>query len=144
MAKDPIVLIQDAGSKIYGTAHNSILQIPGKDEWCIVYHRINRNYISQDPGIHRETCIDRLYFNEDGTIKRVVPTHRGVDPVDPEEMSGEQAPLAEGTASEVVATAYYTIGGACVGASLDGAPRGIYIVRHTLADKSVRVDKVIK
>ncbi len=144
VAKDPIVLIQDAGSKIYGTAHNSILQIPGKDEWYIVYHRINRNYISQDPGIHRETCIDRIYFNEDGTIKRVIPTHRGVDPVDPEVMSGVQAPLAEGSAAEVVATAYYTIGGVYAGTSLESAPRGIYIVRHTLADKSVRVDKVIK
>lgn len=144
VAKDPIVLIQDPGNKIYGTAHNSILQIPGKDEWYIVYHRINRSHLSQDPGIHRETCIDRLYFNEDGTIKRVVPSHFGVAPVDAEQMTGVDSPLDYGSEAEVVSTAYYTIGGAYVGASLAGAPRGIYIARRDLADKSVRVDKVIK
>ncbi len=32
-------------------------------------------------GTHRETTIDRLYFNEDGTIKKVVPTLESVDPL---------------------------------------------------------------
>ena len=73
VAKDPVILIQDPEKQIYGTAHNSVLQIPGKDEWYIVYHRINKNYMKRDmgPGFHREVCIDRMYFNEDGTIKRV-------------------------------------------------------------------------
>lgn len=80
VAKDPIVLIQDASQKIYGTAHNSVLQIPGKDEWYIVYHRINKNFIdrSKGPGWHREVCIDKMEFNPDGTIKRVIPTQQGV------------------------------------------------------------------
>ncbi len=81
VAEDPIVIIQDAKNKIYGTAHNSILQIPGKDEWYIVYHRINAKHIKDDPGTHREVCIDQLLFNEDGTIKRALPTHKGIDPV---------------------------------------------------------------
>ena len=73
VAKDPVILIQDPQNEIYGTAHNSVLQIPGKDEWYIVYHRINKNYMHPDmgPGFHREVCIDRMYFNEDGTIQRV-------------------------------------------------------------------------
>lgn len=73
VAKDPVILIQDPSKEIYGTAHNSVLQIPGKDEWYIVYHRINKNYMHRDmgPGFHRETCIDRMYFNEDGTIQKV-------------------------------------------------------------------------
>lgn len=77
VAKDPIVLIQDAKNEIYGPAHNSILNIPGSDEWYIVYHRINKNYLNKEsgPGYHREVCIDRLMFNEDGTIKRVIPTN---------------------------------------------------------------------
>jgi hypothetical protein len=29
-------------------------------------------------GYHREVCIDRLYFNEDGTIKEVQPTLTGI------------------------------------------------------------------
>lgn len=80
VADQPIVLMQDSGNEIYGTAHNSVLQIPGKDEWYIIYHRINKNYMARDkaPGIHREVCIDKMEFNKDGTIKRVTPTKQGV------------------------------------------------------------------
>ena len=78
VAKDPIVLIQDPQHEIYGTAHNSVIQKPGTDEWYIVYHRINKDYILHQPGVHREVCIDKMEFNADGTIKRVVPTHKGV------------------------------------------------------------------
>lgn len=74
IAKQPIVLIQNPEKEIYGPAHNSILQIPGKDKWYIVYHRINKNYLKNKPGIHREVCIDRLEFNKEGTIKQVIPT----------------------------------------------------------------------
>ena len=63
-----MVIKQKPSDKIYGTAHNSILQIPGKDEWYIVYHRINKNFIDRDPGIHREVCIDRLTFDKKGRI----------------------------------------------------------------------------
>lgn len=70
------ILMQDTGRKIYGTAHNSVINIPGTDEWRIVYHRINENFIDKDkkPGIHREVCIDRLLFNADGSIKPIKPT----------------------------------------------------------------------
>jgi beta-xylosidase len=80
VAKQPVILRQDAKREIYGPAHNSVLQIPGTDEWYIVYHRINKDHVErrQDPGVHREVCIDRMYFNEDGTIKPVKPTLRGV------------------------------------------------------------------
>ena len=77
VAREPIVLQQDRSKNIYGTAHNSVINIPGTDDWYIVYHRINRLFINADekPGIHREVCIDRLEFNADGTIKPVQPTH---------------------------------------------------------------------
>ena len=84
VAKDPIVLIQDAEKEIYGPAHNSVLQLPGRDEWYIVYHRINKNYLlptPNGPGFHRQVCIDRMEFNADGTIRRVQPTQEGVAPV---------------------------------------------------------------
>lgn len=74
VAKDPIVLIQDPQHEIYGTAHNSVIQKPGIDEWYIVYHRINKEYLHNQPGVHREVCIDKMEFNADGTIKRVTPT----------------------------------------------------------------------
>lgn len=74
---DPcIVIIQNPEKEIYGTGHNSVINIPGTDEWRIVYHRINKNFIERDkkPGIHREVCIDKMFFNPDGSIRQVVPT----------------------------------------------------------------------
>lgn len=81
VAQEPIVLIQDPEQEIYGTAHNSILQLPGRDEWYIVYHRINKGYLlptPNGPGFHRQVCIDRLTFRPDGTIIPVRPTAQGV------------------------------------------------------------------
>jgi len=79
IAANPIVIIQDPANKIYGTGHNSVLQIPGRDEWYIVYHRINAAYLNNNPGYHREVCIDKMEFNADGTIKQVKPTLTGVN-----------------------------------------------------------------
>ena len=45
-----------------------------KDRWIIVYHRINKEYLKHGPGWHREVCMDWMEFNEDGTIRQVVPT----------------------------------------------------------------------
>lgn len=75
VAKDPVILSQDPQHDIYGTAHNSVICVTGTDEWYIVYHRINKDYLHYQPGVHREVCIDRLLFNDDGTIKKVVPTN---------------------------------------------------------------------
>ena len=74
VADPSVILIQNPAKDIYGPAHNSILQVPGTDEWYIVYHRINKNYLKNGPGVHREVCLDRLEFNADGSIKQVVPT----------------------------------------------------------------------
>lgn len=74
VAEEPVVLIQNPEREIYGPAHNSVVRKPGTDEWYIVYHRINKGYLKNEPGVHREVCIDRMEFNADGTIKRVNPT----------------------------------------------------------------------
>ena len=81
VAEKPIVIIQNPEEEIYGTGHNSIVNVPGTDEWYIVYHRINKNYLSNGPGFHREVCIDRLTFAKDGTINQVQPTHTSIKPV---------------------------------------------------------------
>ena len=77
------VISQVPEKEIYGTAHNSILQIPGKDEWYIVYHRINKHFIRRElsPGTHREVCIDRLTFDKKGHIIPVTPTLNGPVPL---------------------------------------------------------------
>ena len=79
VAENPIILKQVPELGIYGTAHNSVLQIPGKDEWYIVYHRINKHFLHPDkgPGIHREVCIDRMFFDKKGNIIPVIPTLNG-------------------------------------------------------------------
>ncbi len=74
VAPQPVILSQNPEKGIYGPAHNSILQVPGKDKWFIVYHRINKEHLKDEPGTHREVCIDRLEFEKDGSIKRVMPT----------------------------------------------------------------------
>jgi beta-xylosidase len=80
VAEQPVILIQQPDAEIYGPAHNSVLQIPGTDEWYFVYHRINKNFINRDkgPGWHREVCIDKMEFDEDGKIKPTIPTQKGV------------------------------------------------------------------
>ncbi len=84
VAEDYIILKKDEKMGIYGTGHHSTIQVPGKDEFYIVYHRFNYpNGINMGDaaGYHREVCIDKLEFAPDGTILPVVPTHKGIDPV---------------------------------------------------------------
>ena len=71
VAESPVILAQDPDKEIYGTAHNSVIRIPGTDDWLIVYHRINKSYLDNAPGIHREVCADPLRF----TGSRILPVH---------------------------------------------------------------------
>ena len=79
-----VILSKDASQGILGTGHSSIIQVPGTDDWYIAYHRFGMPGfgVPGGDGTHRETTIDRLYFNADGTIKPVVPTLTSVDPLE--------------------------------------------------------------
>jgi len=84
ISKNNLVIAKDPKAGIYGTGHNSVLQIPGKDEWYLVYHRFNypKGITQGDAaGYNREVCIDKMEFNADGSIKQVIPTHKGIEPV---------------------------------------------------------------
>ncbi len=73
-----LILQKDPAKGIYGTGHNSVLQVPGTDEWYIVYHRFNYPNgirMGDAAGFHREVCMDRLYFDANGQIVPVIPTH---------------------------------------------------------------------
>jgi len=61
-----------------GPGHHSIINIPGTDEWYFIYHR---RPLGDNDGNHRVTCIDKMYFNQDGTIKRVQMTNEGIEAV---------------------------------------------------------------
>jgi beta-xylosidase len=69
------ILAQDTTLKILGSGGGTILAIPSRDEHYIAYHRFK---IPGGDGTNRETCIDRLSFNSDGTIAPVKPTLEGL------------------------------------------------------------------
>lgn len=58
-----------------GAGHHSLFHIPATDEWYIVYHR---RPLGETDANHREVCIDKMYFNKDGSIKPVKITREGV------------------------------------------------------------------
>ena len=60
-----------------GAGHHSIIHIPGTDDYYIVYHR---HPLGADDGNNRVTCIDRMYFDADGSILPVKMTFSGVEP----------------------------------------------------------------
>ena len=60
-----------------GAGHHSVINIPGTDDYYIVYHR---RPLGTTNGNHRETCIDHMYFDADGKISPVKITFEGVVP----------------------------------------------------------------
>ena len=79
-----LILAKDTALGIYGTGHNSVIQIPGKDEWYIIYHRFTRPKgitMGTAAGFNREVCIDKMEFNADGSLKKVNPTLVGIKKV---------------------------------------------------------------
>ena len=59
-----------------GAGHHSVIRIPGKDQWYIVYHRRPKGETGANA---RVTCIEHLYFDEKGFIKPVIITEQGVE-----------------------------------------------------------------
>ncbi|MEU4362459.1 family 43 glycosylhydrolase [Promicromonospora sp. NPDC023987] len=93
-----VILEKDPSQGILGTGHSSIIQVPGTDEWYIAYHRFG---MPGGDGTHRETTIDRLTFNDDGTMNDVVPTLTSVDPLtyDGEQPDSVRPPKVRGKAA---------------------------------------------
>lgn len=58
-----------------GAGHHSVVNVPGSDDWYIVYHR---RPLSDDKGEHRQIAIEPMRFAKDGTIVPVKLTHTGV------------------------------------------------------------------
>jgi hypothetical protein len=74
-------------------------------------------------GTHREACIDRLYFNSDGTVKAVTPTLAGItSPVIP----GGATPVANGTYKFIARHS-----GKALDASGNGTTNGTQIIQWT-------------
>jgi beta-xylosidase len=70
-----VIVQQDTALGILGPGGGTVLAIPSRDEYYLVYHRFK---IPGGDGTHRETCIDKMSFNSDGTIVPVKPTLQGL------------------------------------------------------------------
>ncbi len=70
-----VILQEDATLGILATGGSTVLSIPARDAYYMVYHRFK---IPGGDGTHREVCIDRMSFNSDGTIVPVKPTLQGL------------------------------------------------------------------
>jgi len=73
-------ILQQDPAVATGAGHHSVIQLPGKDDYYIVYHR---RPLGERDGNHRVVCIDRMEFDEQGFIKPVVITFEGVARVKP-------------------------------------------------------------
>ncbi|WP_159825701.1 family 43 glycosylhydrolase [Frigoribacterium sp. 9N] len=70
-----VVLEKDPALGILATGHDSIVNVPGTDDWYIAYHRFA---FSGGDGTHRETTIDRVTFSPTtGLMEKVRPTLEG-------------------------------------------------------------------
>jgi hypothetical protein len=70
---EPRGVIMDQSASGCWTNHHSIVEYKG--QWYLFYHDKD---LSPDFDKNRAMKADYLFFNEDGTIRKVVPTHRGV------------------------------------------------------------------
>ncbi len=59
------------------TNHHTIIDFKGRS--FFVYH--NGGLAADHGSFHRSVCVDDLYYNKDGTIKRIIMTSEGVKPV---------------------------------------------------------------
>jgi beta-xylosidase len=81
---DFIVLRQNGPAK--GTGHHSVVNVPGTDRWYVAYHR---HAIPNGSGYQRETCLARMEFNPDGTIRPMDPMVPAFPPGSPGELIPE-------------------------------------------------------
>ncbi len=69
-------ILQQDSTIARGAGHHSVITVPNTDVHYIVYHR---RPLNTDHPHHRETCIDRLTFDQDGFINPVKMTFEGVE-----------------------------------------------------------------
>jgi len=70
------IVLQNVPGVANGAGHHSVVQVPGKDEWIVAYHR--RPLDAATPH-QRVVCLERMNFSEDGSIQTVVLTNEGVE-----------------------------------------------------------------
>ncbi len=62
-----------------GTAHHSVVNVPGTDRWYVAYHR---HGLPAGGGYKRQTCLVRMEFDADGNILPMDPLTTPFEPGD--------------------------------------------------------------
>ena len=75
--ENDIIATTDHANGIYGPRHGSVFSKKGTDNYYFSYLEFGRG------STNRQVWVDKLNFNEDGTIQPVVLTRSGVSPVLP-------------------------------------------------------------
>lgn len=86
---------------VWGPGHHSILEQDG--EYYIVYHR--HNIPMSTRGFHRQVAVNRMTFDAEGRINKVIPAHSGVGFLAPD--SNPYKNLTREKKVKVTASSYY-------------------------------------
>ena len=92
------ILSTNADQSVHGPGHHSVLK-QGED-YYIVYHR--HDYPMTRGGMARQVCIDSMIFENDSTIRKVIPSHRGIADIFPSEL-----PVDLAFGAKTKASSYY-------------------------------------
>jgi hypothetical protein len=121
----PVGVILDESASGCWTVHHSILDYKG--QWYLFYH--DRD-LSPTFDKNRSIRADKLYFEDDGEIRKVIPTLRGVGIVDAK--SEVQIDRYSATSGDGIAIAFLE----------DANPHAGWMTRFGVADSWVRFDQV--
>ena len=86
------ILETNEDGTVHGPGHHSILK--EGDDYYIVYHRHDNPHSNR--GFHRQLCMDKMEFEADGSIRKVIPTHEGVGALAPSVVKSENLALGAG------------------------------------------------
>ena len=70
-AKNNPILVSDGSINLASPGHNSVLHLPGTDDWYIVYH-------AHRGEVERKVFINRMAFDAQGQIRKITPDRQGV------------------------------------------------------------------
>ena len=86
------ILETNEDGTVHGPGHHSILK--EGDDYYIVYHRHDNPHSNR--GFHRQLCMDKMEFAADGSIRKLIPTHKGVGALAPSVVKSENLALGAG------------------------------------------------
>ncbi|MBF4471159.1 family 43 glycosylhydrolase [Flavobacterium sp. HJJ] len=93
--KNNPILSTNEDKTVHGPGHHSVLK--ENDDYYIVYHK--HDYPMTRGGLARQVCIDKMIFENDSTIKKVVPSSKGIGDLLKSDVPDDIAFMAKTTAS---------------------------------------------